>query len=79
MEHRSALTLKPGDLIDIPGLGTKTIGAVHQIRHDRYQIRLDEKFVESVKIDVVVNDGEPRSPERHDGAWPGTGGRPVDQ
>lgn len=78
MEHRSALTLKSGDLISIPGLGTKVIGAIHQVSHDRYQIRLDEKFVESVRIEIVVNDGEHRSPERHDGPWPATGDRPVD-
>jgi hypothetical protein len=70
MEHRSALTLKAGDLITVPGLGTKTIGAINQVRHDRYQLRLDEKFVESVTADIVITNGEHRSPERHDGPWP---------
>jgi hypothetical protein len=67
MEHRSAVTLKAGDLISIPGLGTKTIGVINQVDHDRYLIRLDEKFAESVDVDIVIANGEHRSPERHDG------------
>jgi hypothetical protein len=69
MEHRSAVTLKAGDLISFPGIGTKVIGAVNQVHHDRYEIRLDEKFAESVNVDIVITNGEHRSPERHDGPW----------
>lgn len=63
-EYRSALTLKPGDVITIPGVGTRLIGAVDQIDFDRYRIRLDEKFVESLYVDIRTN-GEQRTPERH--------------
>jgi hypothetical protein len=66
MEYRSALTLKAGDLITVPGLGTKRIGAINQVSHDRYQLRLDQKFTESVDVDIVITNGEQRSPERHD-------------
>lgn len=69
MEHRSAITLKPFDVISIPGLGTKIIGAIHQTSHYRYQIRLDEKFTESVTVEVDISNGEQRTPERHDGPW----------
>lgn len=69
MEYRSAITLKPFDTITIPGVGTKVIGAIHQIRDNRYQIRLDEKFVESVSVDIDIDNWEQRPPERHDGAW----------
>jgi len=71
-EYCSALTLKRGDVISIPGLGSKLIGAINQVSHDRYSIRLDEKFAPSVDVELVVTDGEPRSPERHDGRWPST-------
>lgn len=63
MEYRSAITLKAGDLIPVPGLGTKTVGAINQVRHDRYQLRLDEKFAESVDVEIVITTGEHRSPE----------------
>lgn len=66
MEYRSAITLMTGDVISIPGLGEKHIGAIHQSNHDRYQLRLDEKFVESVTVDVFITNGEHRSPERRD-------------
>lgn len=66
MEFRTALTLKPFDTITIPGLGMKVVGAINQTGHDRYQLRLDEKFVESVTVDVVIGNGEQRSPELHD-------------
>lgn len=69
MELRSAITLKPGDLLSIPGIGTKQIRAIDQVRHDRYRIKLDEKFKESVEISIVIGNGEHRSPERHDGPW----------
>ncbi|MFJ2662633.1 hypothetical protein [Arthrobacter koreensis] len=75
MEFRSSLTLKPFDVITLPGIGTKTVGSITQTGHDRYQLRLDEKFVESVTIDVRISNGEQRSPERHEGPWaprPGT-------
>ncbi|MCI4659718.1 hypothetical protein [Cryobacterium zhongshanensis] len=65
-DHRSALTLKPGDELTIPGIGTKRIGAVNQLDFDRYQIRLDGKFVESVVVEVSVPSGEQRTPERHE-------------
>lgn len=69
-EHCSALTLKRGDVINIPGLGSKLIGVIDQVSHDRYRIRLDEKFAPSVDVELVVTDGESRSPEAHDGPWP---------
>lgn len=76
MEYRSAITLKPFDTIDIPGIGPKQIGAIDQVDHDRYRIRLDEKFVESVVIDVVTQSApEQRSPERHEGPWEISGDR----
>lgn len=69
MEFRSAITLKRGDVITIPGIGARMITAIDQIRHDRYTIKLDEKFKESVEINIVIGNGEHRSPERHDGPW----------
>lgn len=70
MEYRSALTLKPFDTIEIPGIGTKQIGAIEQIRENRYRIRLEEKFVESIVIDVLTQSApEQRTPERHEGPW----------
>jgi hypothetical protein len=68
MNYRSAITLKHGDVISVPGIGTKIIGAIDQIRHDRYRLRLEEKFVAAVEVDVVISTGEHRSPERPDGS-----------
>jgi hypothetical protein len=64
-EYRSAITLKAGDVMTLPGVGTKLVGAINQLDFDRYQIRLDEKFVESIVVDVRVQNGEQRTPERH--------------
>lgn len=47
-----SVTLKRGDVIVIPEIGTKLVGHIEQIRSDRYQIRLDEKFKPSIVIDV---------------------------
>lgn len=49
------VTLACGDVIEIPGIGAKAIGAVTQIRDDRYQLRLDEKYVESIVVDVKTS------------------------
>ncbi|KIA73479.1 hypothetical protein ANMWB30_24060 [Arthrobacter sp. MWB30] len=64
MEHRSAITLKAYDVISIPGIGNRYLLAIHRIRDDRYQLRLDEKFMESITVDVAVSNGGHRSPER---------------
>jgi hypothetical protein len=64
-EHRSALTLKAGDVLDLPGIGQKVLGAIEQLDFDRYRLRLDQKFVEPVFIEVSVASGEQRTPERH--------------
>lgn len=65
MEYRSSITLKPGDVLDIPGIGTRLIGTIDQTKHDRYLIRLDAKFKPSVTISVDTA-GEHRTPERHE-------------
>ena len=55
MEHRSALTLKPGDLLDIPGIGTRVVGAINEARPGRYMVRLEAKFEPAITIDVVIS------------------------
>lgn len=69
-EYRSAITLKPHDVLEIPGVGNKVVGAITQIRSGRYRIRLDEQFIESVWIEVAVGRDEDRSPERLVGPGP---------
>lgn len=62
MTPQSAVTLTLGDLIEIPGLGTRTIGAIDQARPGRYQVRLVKKFEPSVTIDVLVNPSNSEPP-----------------
>lgn len=71
MEHRTALTLKSGDSITLPGLSPKVIGPIQQLSWDQYRIRLDEKWVESTVLGIRVDtsNGQQRTPERHDGPW----------
>lgn len=49
-----SLTIELFDLVSIPGVGTKTIGVIHEIRTDRYQLRLEEKYEPSVVVDIVT-------------------------
>ena len=64
MEHRSALTLKPGDVLDIPGVGVREITAISQAKDDRYLIRISMKFEPDVSIVVSTRTSEPRTPEQ---------------
>jgi len=55
----STVTLALHDLLAIPAVGEKIIGAITQIRPERFVLRLEEKFEPSIDIDVVT-----RAPQR---------------
>lgn len=53
-EH--GLLLKQGDVVTIPAIGTKMIGTIMRIREGRYQVRLEEKYVAAIVVDIDMSE-----------------------
>lgn len=51
----ATVTLKPGDLIEIPERGTMQVGRILQPRVGTLLIRLDQKFKPSLEIRITTN------------------------
>lgn len=51
-----SLGLHVHDVVVIPGIGSKVVGGIIEIRPGRYQLRLEEKFAERIVVDVLAAD-----------------------
>ena len=54
IENADSLDLKVHDTLSVPGFGNALIGYILKVRANRYQIRLDVKFVASFYIEILV-------------------------
>ncbi|MCY1718592.1 hypothetical protein OVA26_16770 [Microbacterium sp. SL62] len=50
------LELHVHDVVTIPGIGSKVLSGIIEIRPGRFQLHLDEKFAERIVVDVLTVD-----------------------